>query len=77
MKKYARYFLLMVLLFALQPVMAQGAEMADTLRSEGKIYVVVLIILIILVGMVLYLFLLDRKIDKMEKLLNEKRQTKL
>jgi hypothetical protein len=55
---------------------AQDAEMADTMRSEGKIYVVVAIIVIVLAGMITYLFLLDKKLNKMEKQLNGKKQTK-
>ena len=78
MKKFAERFLLLLFLFlAISPSMAQTPQMADGLRSEGKIYVVVLIILIILIGMISYLFLLDKKIDKMERMLNDKRQTKL
>ena len=46
---------------------AQDAEMADTMRSNGKIYVVVGIILIILFGLIAYLLLLDRKITRLEK----------
>jgi CcmD family protein len=42
------------------------AEMADSFRAEGKIYVVVAIILIILVGVFIYLFTLDRKVKKLE-----------
>ncbi len=53
---------------------AAQPEMADTMRSEGKIYVVVAIILIVLAGMILYLFLLDRKVGKLENRLKEKRQ---
>jgi CcmD family protein len=41
--------------------------MADTFRSEGKIYVVVAVILIILFGMFFYLFRLDKKINKLEE----------
>jgi CcmD family protein len=44
----------------------QEVEMADALRTEGKIYVIVLIILIVLAGMFVYLFLLDRKVKKLE-----------
>ncbi len=47
-------------------------EMADTMRAEGKIYVVVAIILIILLGFFAYMFLLDRKLSNLEKLLNKK-----
>lgn len=46
--------------------------MADVMRSEGKIYVVVAIILIILAGLIAYLFLLDRKLSRMEKRMEEK-----
>ena len=52
---------------------AQDAEMADVMRSNGKIYVVVGIILIVLVGLITYLFLLDRKITKLENKLSDKR----
>jgi|TARA_B100001113_G_scaffold324044_1_gene295433 hypothetical protein len=45
----------------------QDVTMADTLRSEGKIYVVVLIFLIILSGLFLYLYRLEKKIDSIEK----------
>ncbi len=41
--------------------------MADTMRSNGKIYVVVAVCLIILVGLFIYVIMLDRKISKMEK----------
>ncbi len=45
----------------------QPAEMADVFRSDGKIYVVVAGVLIILSGVLTYLFLLDKKISKIEK----------
>jgi hypothetical protein len=52
---------------------AQDAEMADVMRSNGKIYVVVGIILIVLTGLITYLFMLDRKITKLENKLADKR----
>lgn len=48
------------------------AEMADGMRSEGKIYVVVAIILIVLSGLIFYLFMLDRKVTKLEDLVKNK-----
>jgi hypothetical protein len=45
---------------------AQPVEMADTMRSEGKIYVVVGIVLIVLAGLIAYLFMLDRRVKKLE-----------
>lgn len=44
-----------------------GVEMADAMRSDGKIYVVVAIILIILLGLLVYLFSLDRRLKMLEK----------
>jgi CcmD family protein len=52
---------------------AQDAEMADTMRSNGKIYVVVAIVLVILLGLVVYLISLDRKVSNLEKRLPEKK----
>jgi hypothetical protein len=43
------------------------AKMADLMRSEGRIYVVVAVILTIFAGLILYLVRLDRKISKLEK----------
>jgi hypothetical protein len=40
--------------------------MADTLRAEGKIYVVVLVLATIFAGIIVYLVRLDRKIKKLE-----------
>jgi len=48
-------------------------EMADAMRSEGKIYVVVAILLIIFAGLVVYLAMLDRKVTRIEKKLPEKK----
>jgi uncharacterized membrane protein len=42
-------------------------EMADTLRSNGKIYVVVAVLLIILTGLIIFLIRIDRKVSKLEK----------
>lgn len=45
----------------------QPVEMADAMRSNGKIYIVVAVCLTILVGLFLYVWRLDRKITRMEK----------
>ena len=42
-------------------------EMADTMRQNGKIYVVVGVIAIIIGGMFTYMILTDRKISQLEK----------
>ena len=45
----------------------QEVEMADTMRSEGKIYVVVAIVGVIMIGLLGYAMTIDRKISKLEK----------
>jgi multisubunit Na+/H+ antiporter MnhB subunit len=42
-------------------------DMADVMRSEGKIYVLVGIIVIIFAGIIVYLINTDRKISKLER----------
>ena len=42
-------------------------EMADVMRSNGKIYDVVAVCLTILIGLFIYVFMIDRKISKIEK----------
>ena len=42
-------------------------DMADNMRSNGRIYVVVALIVTILIGLILYLVRLDRKISRIEK----------
>ena len=48
----------LILLFS---VLLQNVEMADVLRSEGKIYVVVVIFLLILFALFLYLYRIEKK----------------
>lgn len=43
-----------------------AAEMADALRKDGKIYVVVLVLATIFAGIIALLVRLDRKINKLE-----------
>lgn len=66
-KCYSFLFLLLSTLasFAQQP--SSSVEMADTFRSNGKIYVVVAVMLTIFAGIFLYLVRLDRKVSKLEK----------
>jgi uncharacterized transporter YbjL len=64
-----------LLLFVSTVLQAQGKisepEMADTFRSNGKIYVVIAVILVIFAGIIAYLIRLDRKISRIEKNHNE------
>ncbi|MDH5828092.1 MULTISPECIES: CcmD family protein [Sphingobacterium] len=54
-------------------IFAQGdIDMATGLRSSGKIYVVVLVMLVLFFGVAAYLFILDRKITRLEKRQDQK-----
>ncbi len=46
---------------------ANDVEMADPMRSSGKIYVVIATISIIFIGLAIYLFAMDRRLKKIEK----------
>jgi CcmD family protein len=58
-------------LFALKAVAQDSAakkvEMADRMRADGKIYVVIVVVLVILIGLIGYVTNLDRKINRLEK----------
>ena len=47
-------------------------EMADVMRSNGKIYVVLAVVLVIFAGLILYLVSIDRKVSRIEKDLKKK-----
>ena len=66
-KKFSLFFLLAFssLLLSAQP--GSEVQMADVMRDNGKIYVVVAVILAIFAGIIIYLIRLDRKISKLEK----------
>ncbi|OOG74309.1 CcmD family protein [Algoriphagus sp. A40] len=44
-----------------------SVDMADMMRSNGKIYIVVGIIVIIFIGITAYLVFTDRKLSRIEK----------
>jgi hypothetical protein len=46
---------------------SNGVEMATGLRSSGKIYVVVAVIVLLFIGVTAYLVSIDRKVGKLEK----------
>lgn len=66
--KFKLSFFLMSLLM---PILAtaqeiNGPEMADTFRSNGKIYVVISVIAIVFVCLIGYLIYIDLKLKKLE-----------
>jgi len=65
-----KIFVLAFLLLSYIAAFAQQGgqvEMADTMPSSGKIYVVIAVIVIIFIGLAIYLFSIDRRLKKIEK----------
>jgi len=50
-----------------QTVVASKSDSVDVMRSNGKIFVVMAVILIIMTGFFIYLISVDRKVSKLEK----------
>lgn len=46
---------------------ANDVEMADQFRADGKIYVVIAVVCVVLMGLFAYLFRLERKVTELEK----------
>jgi hypothetical protein len=62
--------ILSLLFLLLLPFISMGQsdiEMADGLRANGKIYVVVTVISVILAGILIFLMLIDRRLRKAER----------
>lgn len=59
--------ILLFLLVSTNLFAQQDVEMADQLRADGKIWVVIAVIIIVFLGLIVYLVNLDRKITKLEK----------
>lgn len=61
------FFFCFFALFTFAQDTTESSEMADLMRDNGKIYVVVAVILAIFIGLILYLIRIDKKITKLEK----------
>lgn len=71
--KKLMFIVLMLLSALVTNVMAQQVEMAEGLRSSGKIYVVVAVLCIIFLGIVVYLISIDNKLNKLKKELENRK----
>jgi uncharacterized transporter YbjL len=67
MIQFKKIFLSLLFIFCAFIGFAQDTEMADTMKSNGRIYVVVAVVVTILLGLILYVFRLDRKISRLER----------
>ncbi len=67
LKKIALLFTVIVAIAQLALAQTNNPEMADVMRSNGKIYVVVAVCLVILLGLIAYVIRIDRRLSKMEQ----------
>jgi uncharacterized membrane protein len=62
---------LLILFFSLfsfvASAQASDIEMADQFRADGKIYVVIAVVSVVLIGLFAYLFRLENKVSALEK----------
>ncbi len=65
MKKIISYILLNFCF--INSAFAQEIEMANIMRSSGKIYVVVAVLAVIYIGLIIYLYQIDQRVRKLEK----------
>lgn len=63
----ALYIGLFSLLSFVANAQVSGIEMADQFRADGKIYVVIAVVSVVLIGLFAYLFRLESKISALEK----------
>ena len=67
MKKISVLALLLMSCLGAFAQQGQAVQMADVMRSSGKIYVVIVTVAIIFTGLAIYLFSIDRRLKKIEK----------
>ncbi len=69
-----KYFLSIILFLLAIPfnIALANGENPDFMRSMGKMYVVVSVIIATFIGIFIFLMLLDKKISKVEKQLKNK-----
>ena len=71
-KRLVKRFALIPALLISTLLQAQNeVAMADVMRENGKIYVVVAVLAIIFAGIIVYLIRIDRKTSELEKQLDE------
>jgi hypothetical protein len=68
MKKILLAFCFLLLTITAFAQGSGGVEMATELRSSGKIYVVVAVLITMFLGLAFYLFSIDNRLKKIEKL---------
>jgi len=64
--KHRISWLLYLLLFSTTTLAAQEGPVHDFMRSTGKIYVVVAVIVVGFIGLICFMYYMDKKLTKLE-----------
>ena len=62
----------LILISSIVSAQPSEIEMADAMLESGKIYVVIAVLCTVFMGLVVYTIMIDRKLSKLEKEVNEK-----
>lgn len=62
---------MLALQFLMFPILNAQSAQPDFMRSIGKIYVVVAVIVAVFLGLVLFLIYLDKRLTKLENQINQ------
>ena len=66
-KLLAAFFMAMIAVSAIAQDAAPAGASTDVMKSDGKIFVVMVVVVIIVLGLLLYVMSIDRKISRLEK----------
>jgi CcmD family protein len=72
MKTLTYFFLFLVALISPLQTFASDVWFEETMYSSGKIYVVTAVFAVVLLGIFIYLVMIDRKLKKLEEENNNK-----
>ena len=70
MKKHSILFTAMSILLILPGSLSAESSAIDFLRSTGKIYSVIAVIVVIILGIAFFLYRIDNKLTKLENRIN-------
>ncbi len=70
MKKYSPYFIIMSIFLMSSGTLHAESPAIDFLRSTGKIYSVIAVIVVVLIGIAFFLYRIDNKLTKLENQIN-------
>ena len=72
LKNFRSFAIALCAVFFASTVSAQDSKIVSSLRVEEHVYVVAVIMSIVMIGLLVFVLLTDRKVRRLEKMLNDK-----